>query len=166
MRAAAFFDAALCVTYLVAFASVGLQAPGLFGFDGLEPVASFVQKHGGAESFGGEAPRGAEEFLRIANYFPSLVWLAGDVGLPHDVLFQALAVVGSILAVLALALGGGALLLAPLWLLYLSIYVCGQVCFARRVGDFGPPNVRRGAGARGGVQRFRGLLRVAPRRRS
>jgi len=61
------FLRALGVVYLIAFLSLEGQVEGLFGADGLQPAAGFLERAGGA--------LGGTDFLRL----PTLFWLgAGD----------------------------------------------------------------------------------------
>ena len=99
----------LAIVYLIAFASLAPQLPGLVGEHGLLPA--------------GELLDAAREFFDADAYrlYPTLAWLSAS-----DLFLQTLCWTGVVLA--GAAIGG----LAPvatfalLWLLYLSVTVAGQ----------------------------------------
>src|ERR1043166_8371655 len=99
----------LAVIYAIAFASLGVQVLGLLGRDGILPARDFlaaVHQRFGASGYG---------------YVPSLLWVnAGDSAL------VALCVAGVALAALLFAGVAPALVLAGLWVAYLSLVSVGQ----------------------------------------
>jgi hypothetical protein len=99
----------LGAVYLVAFASLAVQLPGLVGEHGLLPAASFLEW---AHSiYGPNAYR----------LLPTLLWLgAGDHAL------QLAAWVGIVLSILLIVGVTPMPVLAALWVLYLSLTVAGQ----------------------------------------
>ena len=99
----------LGVVYLLAFASLAPQLPGLVGADGLLPIAELLDR--------------ARDFFGAGAYyeFPTLAWIdAGDAAL------QAYCWSGIALALLAIAGVAPIATFALLWVLYLSLTVAGQ----------------------------------------
>ena len=111
------FEAMLLGIYACAFASVGSQLRGLFGFDGLEPADQFLQ------SFSGTSARVGWDVIGVV---PTLAWLSGDVKLPPDVILHVLCAAGVLVAISSLWIGGNGISFATLWVLYLSIFTVGQ----------------------------------------
>ena len=106
----------VCVSfiYLSAFGSIYLQAPGLFGDDGLTPVAAFLER------------RGTGNVWTDMQGTPSLVWLHASVGLPPDEWLELIALLGTVLSAVAAAGLATAPVMVALWALYLSCYSVGQ----------------------------------------
>ncbi|HVH11271.1 MAG TPA: lipase maturation factor family protein [Gemmatimonadales bacterium] len=97
------------VTYMVAFASLGAQVPGLVGEHGILPAGAFLER--AHALYGSSAYR----------LFPTLYWLgAGDGAL------RALCWTGVGLAALVVGGVAQAPLLLLLWAAYLSLSVAGQ----------------------------------------
>ena len=99
----------LGVVYLLAFASLTPQLPGLVGADGLLPAAEYLDR--------------ARDFFGPGAYwqFPTLAWINAS-----DAALLALCWSGIALAVLAIAGVAPLPTFALLWLLYLSLTVAGQ----------------------------------------
>jgi hypothetical protein len=106
----AVFVRGLGVVYLIAFLSLAVQIRGLVGDDGILPVGPFL-------TYAHEA-LGASAFFRL----PTLLWLA-----PGDASLVSIAWAGAALAVVLVAGRAPRLVLAGLWVLYLSLCVAGQV---------------------------------------
>lgn len=103
----ALFLRALGVVYFIAFASLAVQMPGLYGSNGILPLADWM----GRQSLG------------IENVWamPTLFWLnAGDA------LIQIVPILGALLSLVLLSGVQSRLLLLALYLLYLSLVVAGQ----------------------------------------
>ncbi len=99
----------LGIVYLLAFASLAPQLPGLVGADGLLPAAEYLDR--------------AREFFGAGAYyqFPTLAWLNAS-----DAALLAFCWSGIALAVLAIAGVAPIPIFALLWVLYLSLTVAGQ----------------------------------------
>ncbi len=99
----------LGVVYLLAFASLTPQLPGLVGADGLLPAAEYLER--------------ARDFFGPGAYyqFPTLAWINAS-----DAALLALCWSGIALAVLAIAGVAPIPTFALLWVLYLSLTVAGQ----------------------------------------
>src|SRR5256884_5700704 len=99
----------LGLVYLIAFGSLALQVTGLVGEHGILPATGFLER--ARALYGGDAYR----------LFPTLCWLgAGDGAL------RILCWGGATLALLLIAGGAQAPVLALLWAFYLSLSVVGQ----------------------------------------
>ena len=92
--------------YLVAFTSVFLQADGLFGVNGLEPVHKVAG--------------------RVSQERAGVLWWARPAGTGADEWLDMIAVAGIVASVLVTAGFAYIPLLALCWLLYLSILLVGQ----------------------------------------
>lgn len=105
-----------CVSfiYFTAFGSIYLQAPGLYGDDGLTPVAAFLER------------RSKGNVWTDIQGTPSLVWLHAAVGLPPDEWLELLALLGTALSAMAAAGLATAPVMLALWALYLSCFSVGQ----------------------------------------
>ena len=100
----------LGVVYLIAFASLGVQILGLVGEHGILPVTEFLaQAH---RAYGAEAYR----------VFPTLLWLPRG-----DAMLLFLCWGGAALSILLIAGIAPVLVLAVLWVFYLSLTVAGQL---------------------------------------
>jgi lipase maturation factor 1 len=97
--------------YFLAFGSLALQVPGLYGSRGILPIRDSV------------AAARAEYGARGFRYFPSLFWLNSG-----DLFLAAAPLVGMVLCLVLLFTSGfvAAVVLALLWLLYLSFVALGQ----------------------------------------
>ncbi len=98
--------------YAVAFVSLFHQLPGLFGRDGILPVHLFLD-------------RVREAVQHPAWELPSLFWWIG----PTDGTMRALAAIGGVLSILAIAGVRHPALFAILWALYLSFVSVGQIFY-------------------------------------
>ena len=100
----------LGITYLIAFASLGVQMTGLVGSHGILPIAEFL-------------PR-ARNMLGSNAYhlLPTLLWLWSS-----DAALTLLCWVGTVLSVVLIAGVAPVPTSALLWVLYLSLTVAGQV---------------------------------------
>lgn len=98
----------LALIYLVAFVSLLWQAKGLFGLEGILPIADY---------FAAIDAAGYEKYLRT----PSLLWLSRSDGM-----LQALPLAGVLLSLLLLTLKFPRACLLLLYLLYLSLVNAGQ----------------------------------------
>ena len=142
------FARGLALVYLIAFASLWLQWPGLFGERGMEPASAFLERveaqigSGAPDAAASAAVRTAAEAAAIAAadapsagdgallgpaQLPTLAWQHAELGLPVSDFCELLALLG----MAAAALGAVGLATAPLlalcWLLYLSVFQLGQV---------------------------------------
>ena len=99
----------LGLTYLAAFASIGVQIDGLIGSRGILPAADFLDMVA--------AQLGASRYW----WLPTLFWLA-----PSDTTLAALSAAGTILSLLLIAGVAQAVCLVGLWVLYLSLTSIGQ----------------------------------------
>ncbi len=103
------FLRALGATFLIAFLSLWVQIDGLFGSDGIAPIAEYLSfVH---ERLGGEA------YARV----PSLLWLASG-----DFALHALCCAGVLLSLALLFDVAPAVACFALWLLYLSVTAAGN----------------------------------------
>ncbi|OQS01393.1 lipase maturation factor 2 [Achlya hypogyna] len=114
------FLRALAAIYGASFASIYLQVQGLYGPDGLEPVASFLNRVTHAKELNAHP---GQHFL----YYPSLVWFHDHIGLPPDLFLELLCLVGGAAAALAAC----NIVTTPdvfgvMWASYLSIVLVGQ----------------------------------------
>eukprot|EP01047_Picozoa_sp_COSAG01_P001842 COSAG01_NODE_45_length_32100_cov_28.037218_19_plen_369_part_00 len=122
------FLSGLGAIYLTAFFSYYLQFPGLFGVDGVQPVAAHMEHlrshHGG----GTDGRPSWEAMMQMASRVPSLVWLAEPLGVCVDAWLEGLAVAGVVLSLLAIQgdVFHHAGIFGMLWLLYLSLCTVGQ----------------------------------------
>ncbi|KAK9831355.1 hypothetical protein WJX81_004903 [Elliptochloris bilobata] len=101
--------------FLVAFASLYAQLPGLYGKDGLEPVRVFLARRAAF-------PSRVANFLRL----PTLLWFYDIPGLDLDTALDLVALSG---AAAAGAVAAGAVspwALGAAWLAYLSLFNVGQ----------------------------------------
>ncbi len=113
----AVFLRALGLVYAVAFLGFALQGRGLFGAQGILPVAEFLAEQ--RKSLGASAPA----------HVPSLFWLSASDGA-----LAAAAWTGVFLGLLLVAGCQSGAVLAAAWLLYLSFVTTAQV-FAGSVSD-------------------------------
>ncbi len=104
------FLKAIGVVYFMAFCSLWVQIDGLIGSDGLLPVSEYLNQI--AKRY-----EGLEYYL-----VPSLTWVNSS-----DLMLHGLCWLGMILSVLLIVGLAPALLLAILWILYLSLVSVGQV---------------------------------------
>ena len=97
------------ITYLLAFASLAPQLPGLVGENGLLPAAQHLER--------------ARDFFGAAAYyqFPTLAWIAAG-----DTALLTLCWSGIVVSLLAAAGVAPILTFALAWVLYLSLTVAGQ----------------------------------------
>ncbi|XP_036433515.1 lipase maturation factor 2b [Colossoma macropomum] len=104
----------LSVVYLFAFASIYIQAPGLFGDEGLVPVRLQVA--------GVQSP-----LLEQLQASPSLLWLGPTLGLEPQQALEIISLLGVLLSLGAVLLGAlrDSLVYLCLWALYLSLYTVG-----------------------------------------
>jgi len=99
----------LAVVYFIAFASLGVQVMGLLGANGIAPARAFLGQVG--------AGLGAARYYAV----PTIFWLNAD-----DLVIQILCWLGAVLAILLLAGRMERLILAVLYVLYLSFSLAGQ----------------------------------------
>jgi hypothetical protein len=99
----------LAVVYLIAFASLAPQLPGLVGDNGLLPAGELLDA--AREFFGADAYR----------LYPTLAWLNAS-----DLFIQTLCWAGVLVAGTAIAGLAPVAAFAILWVLYLSVTVVGQ----------------------------------------
>lgn len=101
------FLRALGLVYFIAFASLAAQMLGLYGSQGVLPMADWMTRHAG----------GADAVLSM----PTVFWLNTSDGF-----IQAVPIIGAVLALLAMLGVRSRALLLFLFVLYLSIVVAGQ----------------------------------------
>ena len=100
----------LGITYLIAFASLGVQMTGLVGSHGILPIAEFLPR--ARNTLGSDA----------YHLLPTLLWLwSGDAAL------ELFCWVGAALSLVLIAGFAPVPTSALLWVLYLSLTVGGQV---------------------------------------
>ncbi len=99
----------LGLIYFIAFFSLWLQIDGLIGSEGILPAQRFL------ENFQEQTGGGFGEL-------PTLFWLNSS-----DVMLNALALAGALLAFAAILLPFSTILWGLLWVLYLSLFNVGQV---------------------------------------
>ena len=104
----------LGVVYLLAFWSLATQILGLVGHDGILPARLYMD---GARAFVGAEHIGADRFRLL----PTLCWLGTS-----DLFLRALCLAGAAFASLLIAGIAPALVLALLWVDYLSLSVVGR----------------------------------------
>ncbi|KAM9816051.1 lipase maturation factor 2a [Syngnathus typhle] len=106
----------MAVIYLIAFVSLYVQIPGLYGNDGLLPARKQLR-------FSGK-PLG-EQLLSS----PTLLWLSPHLGLDTHTAMELLCLVGAALSLAATLVAAlrDSLVFFCLWALYLSMYQVGQV---------------------------------------
>ncbi|HWN70712.1 MAG TPA: lipase maturation factor family protein, partial [Haliangium sp.] len=109
---------ALGITALCAFASMAVQAEGLFAAGGIMPAADFMERV--REVADQRAWSGLERVLNV----PTLLWLSAS-----DDMISALILAGLVLAVLLIADVLPGLAVLGLWLSYLSLITVGGVFF-------------------------------------
>uniref|UniRef100_A0A1I8I8E4 Lipase maturation factor n=1 Tax=Macrostomum lignano TaxID=282301 RepID=A0A1I8I8E4_9PLAT len=110
------FLSALNFVYLIAFVSIYVQLPGLYGDNGILPIYASISNdevHSVQQLFSGQ---------------PSLLRLAPQLGLSYAQAAELVASLGCLLAFAACALPwfGSLPVYALLWLLYLSLFSVGQ----------------------------------------
>ncbi|XP_060632321.2 lipase maturation factor 2 [Anolis sagrei] len=110
------FLAGLAAAFLAAFASLYLQAPGLYGKDGILPARKMLRFTG-------------KSFWEQVRDAPTLLWLAPHVGLDVEQGMELLCLLGTLLSFGALILEPlrDSLVFLALWALYFSLYQVGQV---------------------------------------
>jgi hypothetical protein len=113
----AVFLRALGLVYAVAFLGFALQARGLFGAQGILPIAEFLSEQ--RRTLGASAPL----------HVPSLFWLSTSDGA-----LAMAAWTGVVLGLLMVAGCASSAVLGAAWVLYLSFVTTGQV-FAGSVSD-------------------------------
>ncbi|XP_044755218.1 lipase maturation factor 2-like [Coccinella septempunctata] len=115
----------LCIVYLFAFVSFYIQAPGLYGDNGVLPARSLLEnsKH--------------KTLSAKIHYQPTLLWLAPYLGLDIHYALDVLSLLGSFLAFSGLISQKLCTLplFAGLWSLYFSLYQIGQVFVASNYDD-------------------------------
>ena len=112
--------------YYIAFASFYLQCPGLFGEDGITPVAPYLtrlRQHTGVSAEDSATWAGTSALVERS---PSLVWFAAPLDVSLDAWVEGLSLLGVGLSLFAILGVHHAGVFAMLWLLYLSLYACGQ----------------------------------------
>jgi len=102
----------IATCYAAAFASLIPHIYGLFGSDGVLPYDRFL-----THTLGGGQPS-----LSTAEHVPTILWFAGNFGLPYDVFATACAVTGTGLSILAIVAPCSALF-ACMWVLYMGFLV-------------------------------------------
>ena len=103
----------LGVIYFVAFASFGVQMMGLIGADGILPIGEFIESIG--------TRLGSKGFW----YAPTLFWLSAS-----DWFLKAIVIAGLVSSLLLIAGLMRKLMLALMFVFYLSLVVAGQVFMA------------------------------------
>ncbi|XP_052321836.1 lipase maturation factor 2a [Oncorhynchus keta] len=106
----------MALIYMVAFVSLYLQIPGLYGNDGLLP-ARWQLRYSGKALW--------EQLLSS----PTLLWLAPRLGLDTQTAMELLCLLGAALSLAATVLESlrDSLVFLFLWIMYLSMYQVGQV---------------------------------------
>ncbi|XP_077425768.1 lipase maturation factor 2a [Vanacampus margaritifer] len=106
----------MAVIYLIAFVSLYMQIPGLYGNDGLLPAGKQLRFSG--KSLG-------EQLLDS----PTLLWLSPHLGLDTHTAMELLCLVGAALSLAATLVASlrDSVVFFCLWALYLSMYQVGQV---------------------------------------
>ncbi|XP_041693522.2 lipase maturation factor 2a isoform X2 [Coregonus clupeaformis] len=106
----------MALIYMVAFVSLYLQIPGLYGNDGLLP-ARWQLRYSGKALW--------EQLLSS----PTLLWLAPRLGLDTQTAMELLCLLGAALSLAASLLESlrDSLVFLFLWIIYLSMYQVGQV---------------------------------------
>uniref|UniRef100_A0A673XNQ6 Lipase maturation factor n=1 Tax=Salmo trutta TaxID=8032 RepID=A0A673XNQ6_SALTR len=106
----------MALIYMVAFVSLYLQIPGLYGNDGLLP-ARWQLRYSGKALW--------EQLLSS----PTLLWLAPRLGLDTQTAMELLCLLGAALSLAATVLESlrDSLVFLFLWIIYLSMYQVGQV---------------------------------------
>ncbi|XP_021428015.2 lipase maturation factor 2a [Oncorhynchus mykiss] len=106
----------MALIYMVAFVSLYLQIPGLYGNDGLLP-ARWQLRYSGKALW--------EQLLSS----PTLLWLAPRLGLDTQTAMELLCLLGAALSLAATVLESlrDSLVFLFLWIVYLSMYQVGQV---------------------------------------
>ncbi|KAI1882528.1 hypothetical protein AGOR_G00251680 [Albula goreensis] len=106
----------MSVVYMVAFASLYIQIPGLYGNEGILPARWQMRYTGKA-------------LLEQLQDSPTLLWLGPSLGLDTQQGMELLCLVGALLAFGAMVMEGlrDSLVFLLLWALYLSLYQVGQV---------------------------------------
>lgn len=114
--------------------SLWVQLPGLFGFDGLQPIDAFLSRLGPYDSFVGA-------FFKL----PTLVWAHHIAKADSDVMMEFLCLVGAAVSTINTLLNPTGLRFAIQWILYLSCYLVGQTFLSFQwdillleTGTFGP----------------------------
>ncbi|XP_045463672.1 lipase maturation factor 2-like [Harmonia axyridis] len=115
----------LCIVYLFAFVSFYIQAPGLYGDNGVLPARSLLENsiH--------------KTLSAKIHYQPTLIWLAPYLGLDVNYALDVLSLLGSFLAFTGFVSQKLCTLplFAGLWSLYFSLYQVGQVFVASNYDD-------------------------------
>eukprot|EP00063_Salmo_salar_P005631 XP_013980466.1 PREDICTED: lipase maturation factor 2 isoform X2 [Salmo salar] len=106
----------MALIYMVAFVSLYLQIPGLYGNDGLLP-ARWQLRYSGKALW--------EQLLSS----PTLLWLAPRLGLDTQTAMELLCLLGAALSLAATVLESlrDSMVFLFLWIIYLSMYQVGQV---------------------------------------
>lgn len=104
----ALFLRALGAIYLIAFASLAAQMLGLYGSQGILPIADFIQQHQG-------------EGLAGVWFTPTIFWLNTS-----DLFIQLVPIIGALLSLLLILGITRRTLLISTFILYLSLVAAGQ----------------------------------------
>jgi len=107
----ALFLRALGAVYFIAFVSLWVQIQGLIGSDGILPAADYLNA----------IRRAIPDASQRVWQFPTLCWLNTSDGF-----LQALCAAGTVMSVLLIVGVAPIVMLAGLWLVYLSLVVAGQ----------------------------------------
>ena len=99
----------LGLTYLLAFASLGTQIPGLVGAEGILPTSEYLNRL--LDTYGTDAYR----------RYPTLLWLASG-----DSALTAICWLGALLSVILILGFAPVAVLLLLWVSYLSLSIGGQ----------------------------------------
>lgn len=95
------------IVYFCAFVSLYVQYPGLFGFDGLQPVDRYMSANLKHIDGGGGSGHGPVQWYTV---FPTVAWFKHVVALDMDSLMEAVCLLGMLLSA-CIAAGYGCTLL-------------------------------------------------------
>ncbi|XP_051512091.1 lipase maturation factor 2a [Myxocyprinus asiaticus] len=106
----------LSAIYMIAFASLYVQIPGLYGNEGLLPARWMLRVSG-------------KSVLEQLKYSPTLLWFGPHLGLDTQLCMELLSLTGALISLMAMAVPvlRDCRAFLVLWILYLSLYQVGQV---------------------------------------
>ncbi|XP_050535922.1 lipase maturation factor 2-like [Daktulosphaira vitifoliae] len=114
----------IAVVNLLAFISLYIQKPGLYGDNGIFPVKNALTN---------ESPKLLDKF----NSKPTLLWFSSEIGLNTDYMFDLITLVGIIFSFLGFVSQKACnkFVFFILWISYLSLYNVGQIFMSHLVDE-------------------------------
>jgi hypothetical protein len=115
--------------FLIAFLSLYVQYPGLYGANGLLPIQDYSTRiHTHFASTFTSLPSSFNSYFKRYLTFPSLILFSSDLTLRADVFGEFLLLIGILYSTVISLLGShNGILFFVIWICYLSHFLCGQV---------------------------------------